>query len=66
MWDHMYFLKYWHSQRRIDVKQIINMEKIEKNANALTEKYVQNHIMPKMLSWLNIFKMLYPKKFLKK
>jgi len=42
------------------------MEKIEKNANALTEKYVQNHIMPKMLSWLNIFKMLYPKKFLKK
>jgi hypothetical protein len=42
------------------------MEKVEEYANTLTEEHVQNHIMPKMSSWLNTLKTLYPKKFLKK
>jgi len=66
MLDHMYFLNFRHSQICIDVKQIINMEKVEEYANTLLEEHVQNHIMPKMSSWLNTLKTLYPKEFLKK
>jgi hypothetical protein len=57
----MHFLKYQHSQRHIDVKQIINMEKVEEYANTLIEEHVKNHIMPKMSSWLNTFKRYTPK-----
>jgi hypothetical protein len=46
MLDHMYFLQYQHSQRRIDVKQIIYMKKVEEYANTLSEEHVQNHIIP--------------------